>query len=265
MAGNAIQGSIDLARRIRQRRNELGLTIAEAASRAGVGMKTWSRYEAGESIRCDKCKGVCRALNWLTLAEHDADEDVSFTEQEYRSHEAWSNGLEQGVGAGAALSFAVGYDILCDRLKDDIRELAALPRGTHIGEIDISRLEGRLPEQFLMYYDYNFLYRMKCAMEVVKSKAARGLPMTAHSVMEELIIYLCSEEAQTVLELQAECGGPEADDLGVPSDWVFDLFDDMDVVTYLYSDIYVEPDHPYHFSHWFEQQFFMGERDKTGK
>lgn len=102
-------------------------------------------------------------------------------------------------------------------------------------------------------------------MEVVKSKAARGLPMTAHSVMEELIIYLCSEEAQTVLELQAECGGPEADDLGVPSDWVFDLFDDMDVVTYLYSDIYVEPDHPYHFSHWFEQQFFMGESDTTGK
>ena len=43
------------------------LTIEEAASRAGVGTKTWCRYEAGESIRSDKCKGVCKALNWLSL------------------------------------------------------------------------------------------------------------------------------------------------------------------------------------------------------
>ena len=67
MAQKTIQGSETLARQIKSRRNELGLTIEESASRAGVGTKTWSRYEAGESIRKDKCKGICRALNRHTL------------------------------------------------------------------------------------------------------------------------------------------------------------------------------------------------------
>lgn len=63
MTQKTIQGNADLAKQIRLRRSELGLTIEEAASRAGVGTKTWCRYEAGESIRSDKCKGVCKALN----------------------------------------------------------------------------------------------------------------------------------------------------------------------------------------------------------
>ena len=76
MAQKTVQGSENLAKQIRSRRNELGLTIEEAASRAGVGTKTWSRYEAGESIRKDKCKGICRALNWQTLP--DSPEDRSY-------------------------------------------------------------------------------------------------------------------------------------------------------------------------------------------
>lgn len=54
MASKSIQGSQTLAKKIRSRRNELGFTIEEAAKRAGVGTKTWCRYEAGESIREDK-------------------------------------------------------------------------------------------------------------------------------------------------------------------------------------------------------------------
>ena len=51
MAQKTIQGNEFLAKQIKLRRKELGLTIEEAASRAGVGTKTWCRYEAGESIR----------------------------------------------------------------------------------------------------------------------------------------------------------------------------------------------------------------------
>ena len=60
MTQKTIQGNADLAKQIRLRRSELGLTIEEAASRTGIGTKTWCRYEAGESIRSDKCKGVCK-------------------------------------------------------------------------------------------------------------------------------------------------------------------------------------------------------------
>lgn len=63
----ALQGNETLARQIKSRRNELGLTIEEAASRAGIGTKTWCRYEAGESIRIDKCKKLCKALHWNDL------------------------------------------------------------------------------------------------------------------------------------------------------------------------------------------------------
>ena len=68
MAQKTIQGSETLARQIKSRRNELGLTIEESASRAGVGTKTWSRYEAGESIRKDKCKGNLQSAKLAGLS-----------------------------------------------------------------------------------------------------------------------------------------------------------------------------------------------------
>ena len=55
--------------------NKQQLTIEEAASRAGVGTKTWSRYEAGESIRVDKSKGICRALNWRAFPDEESEDD----------------------------------------------------------------------------------------------------------------------------------------------------------------------------------------------
>ena len=56
MALKSISVDKELARKIKLRRLELNLTIEEAASRAGVGTKTWCRYEAGGSIRQVKCK-----------------------------------------------------------------------------------------------------------------------------------------------------------------------------------------------------------------
>ena len=67
MAPKTILSNEDLGKKIKVRRNELRLTIEEAASRAGVGVKTWCRYESGGSIRKDKCKGICKALNWRSF------------------------------------------------------------------------------------------------------------------------------------------------------------------------------------------------------
>ena len=93
MAQRSIQGNQELAKKIRLRRNELNLTIEEAASRAGVGTKTWSRYEAGESIRLDKCRGVCKALNWRDFPDGESAVEKKSLVQEYRDHEAWSQFL----------------------------------------------------------------------------------------------------------------------------------------------------------------------------
>ena len=119
MAQRSIQGDQELARKIKQRRNELNLTIEEAALRAGVGTKTWCRYEAGESIRRDKCRGICKALNWRDFPNKKGDVEKKSLIEEYRDHEAWSQFLADNYGSGAAVAFAAGSDILLDYINQD--------------------------------------------------------------------------------------------------------------------------------------------------
>jgi len=255
MAQNVIQGNKALAKQIKSRRNELGLTIEEAASRAGVGTKTWCRYEAGESIRMDKCKGICKALNWRILSEQDVDTYDGISAQEYKNHEAWSPFLENAFGDKAAMSFAAGSDILLDHIDEDLAELASLPVESHLGQLNVSCLCDELPKQFMMHYDYDFLYQMKCTLQDMRRRAKYGHPMTAHSVMEELLLYLCNEEATALIELSSGLNSFENDN-DASEEWVFDLLGDADIVSYLYADIYLNSDHPYHFLHWNDQQFY---------
>ncbi|MDO4581613.1 MAG: helix-turn-helix transcriptional regulator [Bacillota bacterium] len=255
MAQRSIKGNQELAKKIRLRRNELNLTIEEAALRAGVGTKTWSRYETGESIRRDKCRGICKALNWRVFPDSESDVEKKSLVEEYRDHEAWSQYLADNYGLGAAAAFAAGSDMLLDYIKQDQSDLASMPAGAHIGQLPTSFISPELPEQFLMRYDYVFLYQMKCALIQLRGRAKHGMAMTAHSILEELIIYLCNEEAQVLIELGSDTDNP--DDFENSKDWVFDLFDDMDIITFLYSDEYLSEDHPFHFAYWGEQQLYM--------
>lgn len=258
MAPKSIQGNLELAKNIKLRRNELKLTIEEAALRAGVGTKTWSRYEAGESIRKDKCKGVCKALNWHSFPSDENYKDKKSLAEEFCNHTAWSEFLEDNYGFGAAVSFAVGSDLLYDNIKQDIAELESMPSGSHLGQLGVSYLLDDLPSQFVMRYDYDFLYHMQCTLLQMRSKAKHGTPMTAHSVMEELIIYLCNEEAQSYIEICADSYiAADIEKLGDLEDWVFDMFGDMDIRTCLYSNMYLNDDHQYHFANWNEQQFYI--------
>ncbi|SDP36280.1 helix-turn-helix domain-containing protein [Selenomonas ruminantium] len=257
MSVNVIQGSNSLAQKIRQRRAELGLTIEEAASRAGVGTKTWSRYESGESIRQDKVKGICKALNWHQWEGLDEKTSTAFSIDFYKAHEEWSEYLEKRFGTIAALSFVIGSDILHDYITDDMAELARMPKGSHIGQLDCSFLSNILPPQFLMYYNYDFLYHLLTELQRLIACAQAGREIIAHSVLDELILYLCNEEAQILIE--AEKGSLELkrkEWAKYSKDWIFDLFDDMDIITFLYSDIYLDSKNPYHFSHWGDVQFY---------
>ena len=105
-----------------------------------------------------------------------------------------------------------------------------------------------------MNYDYEFLYQMRCTLINLIRRAFAGVSMIAHSVLEELILYLCNEETKAFLELipvPEETWGEDDNE-----DWVFDLFDDADIETYLFSDLYLDEKHSYHFSHWGEMQFY---------
>ena len=155
------------------------------------------------------------------------------------------------------MSFAAGSDILLDYIKEDMSELASMPAGSHIGQLKMSWLYGSLPEQFLTRYDYDFLYQLKCTLCKLRARAKYGASMEAHSVMEELLLYLCSEESTALIELSNGSDASEKEEDIYTEEWVFDLFDDMDIISFLYSDVYLATDHPYHFSHWNDQQFYM--------
>lgn len=258
MGPQSIKGSIELAKSIKQRRNELNLTIEEAAAKAEVGTKTWSRYEAGGSIRKDKYRGICKALNWHVLpVKGESDTSNTLDLNEYRNHKAWSLYLLDTFGRFAATSFVIGSDILLDNLRADMESLSSMPRRSHIGEIDVSWMEALLPPQFLMRYDYDFLYILHDTINRLRLIASTGNPIVAHSVLEELALYLIVEESRLLMESiepDIECDDTEA--YNSWDEWIFDVFEDMDVITFLYSDVYLANDNPYHFEHWLERQFF---------
>ena len=120
--------------------------------------------------------------------------------EEYKNHKAWSKYLEKEFGESAALSFVIGSDILLDHIKEDIEELSRLPKGSHIGQIGTSFIESLLPQQFLMHYDYEFLYAMYCELERLRVIAGNGGKIIAHSVLDEIILCLIVEEAEFLIE-----------------------------------------------------------------
>lgn len=257
MGQKSVKGSSELAKSIKLRRNELNLTIEQAASRAGVGTKTWSRYESGESIRKDKCKGICKALNWHSLPE-EAESNTSneFDLNYYKKHKAWSPYLMDAFGTLAATSFVIGSDILLDNLREDMEELSSMPKGSHIGEIRISLLESSLPPQFLMQYDYEFLYILCHTVTQIRWQASTGGQLIAHSVIEELALHLIVEESRFLMEAIEADGEFGNEDYDNWDEWIFDILGDMDLITFLYSDMYLTNDHTYHFDHWLERQFY---------
>lgn len=154
MSARSVQGSAELGKKIRLRRNELGFTIEEAAAKAGVGAKTWSRYETGCSIRQDKVAYICQTLHWKRLPGEEGQ--TGFDIGQYKRSPAWSQTLADTWGDAAAVSFVIGSDILLDYIRQDLEALSTMPKGSHIGELEISWLDMGLPQQFLMEYDYDF-------------------------------------------------------------------------------------------------------------
>lgn len=242
MAQRTILGSSKLAKDIKMRRNELNLTIEEAASRAGVGTKTWCRYEAGGAIRQDKCRGVCKALNWHTLP---GEEDLpKMNREEYHNHEVWSKYLEEEMGESAAISFVIGSDILLDHVEEDIQELARMPKGSHEGQLEVSFIADQLPLQFLPLYDYDFLYAFRSTIIYLRKMAHLGNPITVHSVLEELALYMIVEESRFLMECENLIDEEDWDE------WIYDIIGDMDIIDCLYNNKYLPSDHIYHFKHW---------------
>lgn len=264
MAPRTKSGSTELASAIRERRVTLNLSIEEAAAKAGVGAKSWGRYESGGAIRHDKTRGVCRALGWSKLpgAEKDPDDtDDDWLRNVDHSHEAWSEALNKRHGRACAISFAIGSDLMCDHLAEDLEALAEQPRGTHVGQLAASWLDGDLPRQFVPRYDYEFVYGLKAAVDRLRKRFAHG-DLVAHTVLEELALYLILGQTELFADMDPALLGDNEDDW---REWLAGILGDLDVEFLLFTSGWaLGADFNYHFDHWDEGQFYMGEGVKTG-
>lgn len=270
MSSRSRSGSKELGEAIRNRREGLGLTIGKASEKAHVSAKTWSRYESGEAIRKDKVPGVLKALNWKALPEADCvaiDDLERFVEtvlsmempsfEVNESHEAWSPYLEKTYGPCAASMFAAGSDLVYDYAKDDLEELASRPRGTHLGEV-FSMLDGMLPIQFAMRYDYEFVYAFFCAVEALRRRAKKDSPIRAHTVMEELAVSAIIEAAEIFSDSEGVDFSSIDDEC--PEGLYATICGDDDLHMWLYSASMgpIPSGHPYHFDCWLDRQFYCG-------
>ena len=147
----------------------------------------------------------------------------------------------------------IGSDILLDYIRQDLEALSAMPKGSHIGELEISWLDMGLPQQFLMEYDYDFLYYLQTVLLRLRMRVAQEEPITIRTVAEEVLLYLAVEESRFLMEEILPKIQVEEEEKW--DSWPFDLCDDMDVVTFLYSGSYITEENPYHFTHWREEQF----------
>lgn len=262
MAPRTIDINPDLARSIRMRRENLGLTIEEAAQRAGIGVKSWSRYEAGGAIRIDKVPLLCKALKWKQLPDIINIKFLNKSAREYpfeniENHEFWPSAVYKAYGKKAAASFAVGSDILMDHIEEDLGELSSMPRGTHIGELSISWLIDMLPTQFLMRYDYEFLFGLRCSVFDLRMDAKFGRMPIAHRLIDEIALWMMLEESRNLMEEWDSEDVTEDDELW--DSWVGEICGDNDVLFFLHDDLVCWPGNPYHFDRWFEPQFWSQE------
>ncbi len=193
------------------------------------------------------------------------EEDGAMSPREFRKymkHNAWSQFLADEFGYEAAIAFANASDMLLDQMNESLYDLSSMSRGTHAGQLDFNGISEMLPRQFAMRYDYEFIYWLKSVLLQYRYRAKQGMEMYAHTVAEELILYLCLQHIEIFIDMNQDMTEEEQEEFNEPdysTEWVFDLLGDMDIVTYLYSDFYLAEQHPYHISRWGEPQFYLSD------
>lgn len=179
---------------------------------------------------------------------------INFDIEKYNNHEAWSTFLAEDYGVKIAASFAIGSDMLLDDINEGLNGLSLMPIGSHLGQIGDLRLRSELPPQFLMRYDYDFLYLLKSQVLSYRKIAKYGSEISASSVLDELVLYLIMEYSVDLLEEMVFPGKVAENRYDDFDEWAFDVIGDMDIETCLYSDLYLNRDHKYHFDNW-EQRY----------
>lgn len=247
-------GSRELGEAIRARREELNMSIEDAAQRAGVGSETWRRYEVGSNIRQDKVRSICGALRWRTLPAGPTGETDDNAEENHwatfdvRASDWYVEELELNYGVDAAKLFAWGSTAVLDEIQQDLDELSRKPRGTHLGELDVSWIDGDLPPQWLTRYDYAFLFRLKATVEQLRRQAVEAgsvlTPRLGQTIGEAIGLRLIMSQGDVYVDLYDS-------DTGDWEDWLDDMVEFDWILPLMYAGQYVDDPGPFGIDNWF--------------
>ena len=71
-------------------------------------------------------------------------------------------------------------------------------------------------------------------------------------------IYLFMEESAFLMDsMYNEMKSEGIDGLDMRNEWAFEMFDDIDIITFLFSGFFIDDEEPYHFDNWSNRQFFI--------
>lgn len=268
---------------IRKRREELGLTVEEAAGKVGVSAEDWARWEEEGAVRMERIEALTNLLGEEVLKYYQPEFCI-FDLDEFRSRPYWSSYLEKEHGIAVAVAFVYGYEMLHDHILDDIDSLRSLPEGSLLRDHEWSQLIDMLPDAFEDRYDMAFLLRLQSANDAFAKAAGEGKRIIAHTVLEELTLLLNNLLSQVMMEIEGTAAlkelftdqmnaeeAEEKDDdyfdnwppenyLNVSAwqDWVYNVLGDDDIGLFLYTDCMpVIPE--YHYDNWLLPQFYMHE------
>jgi hypothetical protein len=194
--------------------------------------------------------------NKLSDEDFDIDFHYDLDFDELREDETWSSFLEEEFGDLSAASFAIGSDLLMDAIKDDMKQLSSMPPKSNLEQLEFSSLSYMLPEQFMKEYDCDFLSELLKTLQYFREEAHKGNEIITRSVIEELTLFLVVEESRVMIDdyIDSPAYNDEYEDDFPYTEWIYEIFDDMDIITWLYSDMKVDKNNIYHFDHWLEKR-----------
>lgn len=194
-----------------------------------------------------------------------------------RGSSVWSTTLAEEYGELAAFTMALGMDVLFDDIKETIEILAKAPTGAtcYDYEDDLPWDCYSIPEAFGRFYTVDFFRQLLKVIESIRECLITNGELVAHSVAEEMCIFLAVQHAWGVLSLEKvpqslfkigcyeqdviaetpELATDRSEPIGKDEavDWVFDLFDDSDLLL-LYKLKSKDVDGV---AYWFEKRFWM--------
>jgi hypothetical protein len=171
-----------------------------------------------------------------------------------KSSIAWSERIAAVYGKRAAGNFVLGSTLLLKDVNQALQTLASMPKGTHIG-MSSCPFKEMLPPQFLMEYNYEFIYGFKCVLLKIRQDAHTGRPLFAQTILEELVyslIFIYHRDFIAAYDMDAEVYSfePDFQEETDPDDWYFDLLLDKDLLEVLYDYHQIPYEHAYHFENW---------------